>query len=156
MPDSHGNFMVYRMAVLHQLGGVLFGTYRRGPLRFADFFTGFAEPGLARALFARLEGARIDAALARIFRGVGRDLLRLIDAALESSLSPASRPAARRQPREAALFDLARTLLLDQRSQLRASAGRADSASRMSVRRPSGRNSGTQVEVCDSTRRRRC
>ena len=135
LPDGHGNFMVYRMAVLHQLGGVLFGTYRRGPLRFADFFAGFDEPGLARALFARLEGARIDAALSRVFRGVGRDLLRLIDDALESSLSPASRPAARRQPREAALFDLARALLLEQRSRLLASG--------LSVRRPSGRHSGS-------------
>ena len=134
LADSHGNFMVYRMAVLHQLGGVLFGTYRRGPVRFADFFAGFDEPGLARALFARLEGARIDAALARVFRGVGRDLLRLIDDALESSLGPASRPAERRQPREAALFDLAQALLVEQRSRLRASAGGADSAGRMSVR----------------------
>ena len=137
LPDSHGNFMVYRMAVLHQLGGVLFGTYRRGPLRFADFFAGFDEPALARALFARLEGARIDAALARVFRGVGRDLLRLIDDALDSSLGPPQRPAGRRQPREAALFDLARALLLEQRSQLLASG--------LSVRRPSGRHSGSAV-----------
>ena len=141
LPDSYGNFMVYRMAVLHQLGGVLFGTYRRGPLRFADFFAGFDEPALARALFARLEGARIDAALARVFRGVGRDLLRLIDDALDSSLSPASRPPARRQPREGALFDLARALLVEQRSRLEDPAD-TDAASRMSVRRPSGRPSG--------------
>ncbi|MXZ39396.1 MAG: hypothetical protein F4230_02740 [Holophagales bacterium] len=134
LPDSYGNFMVYRMAVLHQLGGVLFGTYRRGPVRFADFFAGFDEPGLARALFARLEGARIDAALARLFRGVGRDLLRLIDDALESSLSPASRPPARRKPCEAALFDLARALLLEQRSQLAASESSAAAAGRLSVR----------------------
>ncbi|MCY3929890.1 MAG: hypothetical protein OXG81_16635 [Acidobacteria bacterium] len=134
LPDSYGNFMVYRMAVLHQLGGVLFGTYRRGPIRFADFFSGFDEPGLARALFARLEGARIDAALARVFRGVGRDLLRLIDDALDSSLSPASRPPARRRRREAALFDLAQALLVEQRWRLAADAEDADSASRVSVR----------------------
>ena len=120
--DRYGNFMVYRMAVLHQLGGVLFGTYRRGPVRFADFFAGFDEPGLSRALFARLEGARIDAALARSFRGVRRDLLRLIDDALESSPVPASRPKRWRQSREAALFDLARALLLAQRSLLTAPA----------------------------------
>ncbi len=134
LPDSHGNFMVYRMAVLHQLGGVLFGTYRRGPVRFADFFAAFDEPGLARALFARLEGARIDAALARVFRGVGRDLLRLIDDALDSSLGPPQRPAGRRQPREAALFDLARALLLEQRSRLLAIRGSDESASWPSVR----------------------
>ncbi len=134
LPDSHANFMVYRMAVLHQLGGVLFGTYRRGPLRFADFFAGFDEPGLARALFARLEGARIDAALARAFRGVRRDLLRLIDDALHTSLSPQSRPAERRQPREAALFDLARALLVEQRSRLAATTEDADSASRVPAR----------------------
>jgi len=134
LPDSYGNFMVYRMAVLHQLGGVLFGTYRRGPLRFADFFTGFDEPALARALFARLEGARIDAALARVFRGVGRDLLRLIDNALESSLSPPSRPPARRQPRAAALFDLAQALLVEQRWRLAADAEDADAGSRAPLR----------------------
>ena len=142
LPDSYGNFMVYRMAVLHQLGGVLFGTYRRGPIRFADFFAGFDEPRLARSLFARLEGARIDAALARVFRGVGRDLLRLIDDALESSLSPPSRLAARRQPREAALFDLARALLVEQRSRLAVDPGDADSPDRVPVRRSSGRHSG--------------
>ncbi len=117
-PDRYGNFMVYRMAVLHQLGGVLFGTYRRGPVRFADFFAGFEEPGLARALFARLEGARIDAALARTFRGVRRDLLRLIDDALESSPAPPSRPRRRHRRREAALFELAGSLLEAQRALL--------------------------------------
>ena len=136
LPNSYGNFMVYRMAVLHQLGGVLFGTYRRGPLRFADFFAGFDEARLARALFARLEGARIDAALARVFRGVRRDLLRLIEDALESSLSPASRPPTRRQPREAALFDLARALLVEQRSRLAVDPTDTDSPGRVSVRRP--------------------
>ncbi len=134
LPDSRGNFMVYRMAVLHQLGGVLFGTYQRGPIRFADFFAGFDEPGLARALFARLEGARIDAALARVFRGVGRDLLRLIDDALESSQSRTSRRRAHRQPREAALFDLAQALLVEQRWRLAADAGDTDVASRVPVR----------------------
>ena len=121
-PDRYGNFMVYRMAVLHQLGGVLFGTYRRGPVRFADFFAGFEEPGLARALFARLEGARIDAALARAFRGVRRDLLRLIDDALESSPAPPSRPRRRHRFREAALFDLAGALLMAQRALLTVAA----------------------------------
>ena len=124
-PDRYGNFMVYRMAVLHQLGGVLFGTYRRGPTRFADFFAGFEEPGLARALFARLEGARIDAALARTFRGVRRDLLRLIDDALESSPAPPSRPRRRHRRREAALFELAGALLMAQRALLTAPASGA-------------------------------
>ncbi len=121
--DLYGNFMVYRMAVLHQLGGVLFGTYRRGPVRFADFFAGFDEPGLARALFARLEGARIDAALARTFRGVRRDLLRLIDDALESSPVPASRRRSRGTSREAALSDLSGALLTAQRRLLMPEAG---------------------------------
>ena len=120
--DRQGNFMVYRMAVLHQLGGVLFGTYRRGPVRFADFFAGFEEPGLARALFARLEGARIDAALARAFRGVRRDLLRLIDDALRSSPVPPSRPRRRHRFREAALFELAGALLVAQRGLLTVAA----------------------------------
>ncbi len=136
--DGYGNFMVYRMAVLHQLGGVLFGTYRRGPVRFADFFAGFDEPGLARALFARLEGARIDAALARAFRGVRRDLLRLVQDALESSLAPASRLPARRKPREAALFDLARALLVEQRSRLIGDGADGGSPSRAPMHRSPG------------------
>lgn len=116
-PDGHGNFMVYRMAVLHQLGGVLFGTYRRGPVRFADFFAEFEQPDLARALFARLEGARIDAALARAFKGVRRDLLRLIDDALGSAPTPSSVLRMRRS-REAALFGLSLDLLGAQRALL--------------------------------------
>ena len=113
-PDRYGNFMVYRMAVLHQLGGALFGTYRRGRTRFADFFAGFEEPGLARSLFARLEGARIDGALARTFKGVRRDLRRLIEDALEASPLAASRQRRRRRFREAALADLAKALLVAQ------------------------------------------
>ena len=132
LSDREGNFMVYRMAVLHQLGGVLFGTYRRGPVRFADFFAGFEEAGLARALFARLEGARIDAALARAFRGVRRDLLRLIDDALKSSPMPPSRPRRRHRFREAALFELAAALLVAQRRLLPAPA------SAPGPRKPSG------------------
>ena len=158
-----GNFMVYRMAVLHQLGGVLFGTYRRGPVRFADFFAGFDQPGLARALFARLEGARIDAALARTFRGVRRDLLRLIDDALESTPPPASdrdcRPGFELQPhagpesppapaprrrsrgpsREAALSHLAGRLLMAQRRLVAVPA------------LPRGRGSGDADPAFDST-----
>ncbi len=155
LPDGAGNLMVYRMAVLHQLGGVLFGTYRRGPLRFADFFAGFDEPGLARALFARLEGARIDAALARAFRGVGRDLLRLIDDALDSSLSPPSRPAARRRSREAALFDLARALLLEQRRRLSTTAVGVDVPDRPSVRQLSDGRQPTRRSSGDSLPARR-
>ncbi len=162
-PDRRGNFMVYRMAVLHQLGGVLFGTYRRGPIRFADFFAGFGEPGLARALFGRLEGARIDAALARAFRGVHRDLLRLIDDALESTPPPASdrdcRPGFELQPhagpesppapaprrrsrgpsREAALSHLAGRLLMAQRRLVAVPA------------LPRGRGSGDADPAFDST-----
>lgn len=145
-PDGYGNFMVYRMAVLHQLGGVLFGTYRRGPEPFADFFGGFEAPGLARALFARLEGARIDAALARTFRGVRRDLLRLIDDALESA--PPSRPRLRRRSREAALFGLSLALLGAQRALLAAGTnppgpGGARRASRGRSGAPSARSERT-------------
>ena len=146
--DPYGNFMVYRMAVLHQLGGVLFGTYRRGPVRFADFFAGFDEPGLARALFARLEGARIDAALARTFRGVRRDLLRLIDDALESSPATGPRRLERGRPRETALSNLARALLVEQRSLLAPSAshpGNAGYPGSVGRLRASGRRQETDL-----------
>ncbi len=116
-PDRQRNLMVYRMAVLHQLGSVLFGTWRRGKVRFADFFAGFDEPDLARALFGRLEGARIDAALARTFRGVRRDLLELIDDAMTPLPPPgAGRPRRRgRRTREDGMRELAVGLLQAQR-----------------------------------------
>ncbi len=120
---ARANFVVYRMAVLHQVGGVLFGTYRPGAERFAEFFAGFDEPHLARALFARLEGARIDAALADCFRGVGRDLLLLIDDALEALPAAPPRLAAKarvRRPdtRQAAMLELSQALLVAQRARL--------------------------------------
>jgi len=137
-PDRADNFMVYRMAVLHQLGGVLFGTYRQGAVRFADFFAGFSEPALARTLFARLEGARIDAALADTFRGVRADLLRLVEDAVGDGLARtarASRAVAGTRSRYAALAEVSRALLLAQRSLLLRldNRGRSSGSPRLAV-----------------------
>ncbi len=154
LPDRRENFMVYRMAVLHQLGGVLFGTYHRGPVRFTEFFAGFEEPGLARALFGRLEGARIDAALARTFRGVRRDLLRLIDDAL-GARPRAAGPRRGRGSREAALLDLSGALLMAQRVLLTEGppdpvhSGHSDHPGRTSWRPPSGRLSAVPDRASD-------
>jgi nitric oxide reductase NorD protein len=94
------NFAVYKVAILHQVGFYECGTYtfsmhelRRqisgidqrlaslggtpqqgAASAFEQFFALFAEPELARRLFAILEDARIDAYLVRRYRGIRQDL----------------------------------------------------------------------------------
>ncbi len=91
--DERLNAAMYRLTVLEQLGFREFGTYRfdvntawrrlpslagRAPeagLRDSDlgvFFNCFALPGVARALFHIVEGARVRAAVARRYPGTRR------------------------------------------------------------------------------------
>ena len=91
------NFGAYKVAILHQAGFYESGTFafdldecrRRLPAlpaasdgnglsSFQDFFAAFAEPDLARCLFAILEGTRIDAWIARHYKGIRDDLGRLM------------------------------------------------------------------------------
>jgi len=92
------NFAAYKVAILHQVGFYECGTFQfdvtacaqrvpglrpylgtlghpAGPAEaFTHFFAAFPQPELARSLFTLLEDARIDAALLRRYKGIGRDL----------------------------------------------------------------------------------
>ena len=91
------NFGAYKVAILHQTGFYEGGTFafdldecrRRLPAlpatpngvrlsSFQGFFAVFAEPDLARGLFAIFEGTRIDAWIARHYKGIRADLSRLV------------------------------------------------------------------------------
>ena len=91
------NFGAYKVAILRQAGFYESGTLafdlnecrRRLPVlpaasngtgasSFQGFFAAFAEPDLARSLFAILEDTRIDAWIARHYKGIRADLARLM------------------------------------------------------------------------------
>ena len=91
------NFGAYKVAILHQAGFYEGGTFafdldecrRHLPALPADpngtdsssfqgFFAAFAEPGLARSLFAIFEDTRIDAWIDRHYKGIRADLSRLM------------------------------------------------------------------------------
>ena len=91
------NFGAYKVAILHQAGFYEGGTFafdldecrRRLPAlpaapngsdssSFQGFFAAFAEPDLARSLFAIFEDTRVDAWIARHYKGIRADLSRLM------------------------------------------------------------------------------
>ena len=91
------NFGAYKVAILHQAGFYEGGTFafdldecrRRLPAlpaapngarlsSFQGFFASFAEPDLARSLFAIFEDTRVDAWIARHYKGIRADLSRLM------------------------------------------------------------------------------
>ena len=91
------NFGAYKVAILHQAGFYEGGTLafdldecrRRLPAlpaapdgtrrsSFQGLFDAFADPDLARSLFAILEDTRIDAWIARHYKGIRADLNRLM------------------------------------------------------------------------------
>ncbi len=100
------NLAVYKVAILHQLGFYDCGTFtfrldewqRRTPhvqpllprpqsdvnrvSAFEQFFSSFDQPDYARELFTVLEDARIDAFLARQYKGLQKDLARLMQHSL--------------------------------------------------------------------------
>ena len=95
--DSAHNFGAYKVAILHQAGFYEGGTFafdldecrRRLPAlpaapngtassSFQGFFAAFAEPDLARSLFAIFEDTRVDAWIARHYKGICADLGRLM------------------------------------------------------------------------------
>ena len=95
--DTDENFAAYKVAILHQAGFYECGTFtfdldecrRRLPSvpdtqgdqatsSFEGFFGSFAEPDLARALFATFEDTRVDAWIARHYKGIRVDLNRLM------------------------------------------------------------------------------
>ncbi len=124
-PQAHENFAVYKVAILHQLGFYACGTFaftmtayrQRLPqgrhvlprddtsangeagTALAQFFAAFEQPDLARHLFTILEDARIDATLARRYKGLRPDLERLMHHSLQQ------RPAVWELPLRQALLE---------------------------------------------------
>ena len=127
---EHGNFAVYKVAILHHLGFYECGTFQfdvatcaqrvpavRAALALHDalpapaaafdtFFAVFPLPELARRLFTILEDARIDAAMLRRYKGIRRDLTLIMAHSLQQ------RPALHGLPLRQALLEglLQRTL----------------------------------------------
>lgn len=120
---ARDNFAVYKVAIAHQVGLYECGTVpfdldtcvqrvpgirpylsaldrQPGPAdAFAHLFAAFPHPDLARSLFHILEDARIDAALARRYKGLRRDL------ALIMAHSLRQRPACHSLPLRQALLE---------------------------------------------------
>ncbi|MFT7131413.1 MAG: nitric oxide reductase NorD protein [Cyclobacteriaceae bacterium] len=75
------NFRFYKVALLHQLGFYVFGTFdfrfEENPLAFTAFYRHFDHPALASLLFQILEDARIDWQLAGTYRGISHELAEL-------------------------------------------------------------------------------
>jgi hypothetical protein len=104
LPEARANFGLYRVAVMHQLGFLEFGTYafelsearRRVPALagrepaagrtyrsdFELFFACSDAPDLARQLFALFEDDRIDGRLRHVYPGLSSDLDRAMALAL--------------------------------------------------------------------------
>src|SRR5262249_3974763 len=117
------NFAAYKVAIVHQVGFFECGTFQfdlrtcvecvlgaapylnalappPSPAEaFAHFFAAFPYPDLVRTLFTILEDARIDASVARRFKGIQRDL------ALIMAHSLRQRPALQRLPLRQALLE---------------------------------------------------
>ena len=120
---ARDNFAAYKVAIVHQVGFYECGTFQfdihtcaqrvvgvrpylsaldhqPGPAEaFAHFFAAFPHPDLARSLFTMLEDARIDAALARRYKGIRRDL------ALIMAYSLRQRPSCHALPLRQALLE---------------------------------------------------
>src|SRR5262249_59521888 len=117
------NLAAYKVAIVHQVGFYECGTFQfdlrtcvaRVPgvrpyltalapqpspaEAFAHFFAAFPLPDLVRTLFTILEDARIDASMARRYKGIQRDL------ALIMAHSLRQRPALQRLPLRQALLE---------------------------------------------------
>lgn len=96
------NFAVYKVAIVHQLGFYVCGTFsfaldtclqhvpslatalqtltpaQRAGSALSALFATFEQPDLARRLFTILEDARIDAAMLRQYKGLRRDVARIM------------------------------------------------------------------------------
>lgn len=125
LPTAQDNFAVYKLAILHQMGWYAYGTFgfrldvcqqrlphlgapRETPGKtphglmstaFAQFFACFPDAALAQHVFTLCEGARIDAALLRQYRGIQREM------ALIRHRSVQQRPALRDLPLRQALLE---------------------------------------------------
>jgi nitric oxide reductase activation protein len=123
--EACDNFAVYKVAILHQVGFYECGTFHfaldelwhhvpalaqrltmlgghpvgDGSTAFERFLGWFPQPTMARQLFTMLEDARIDAHLARRYKGIRRDLAMLMQHSLQQ------RPALQDMPLRQALLE---------------------------------------------------
>ena len=73
---SEANLRVYRLIAAQHAARLAFGTAALAP-PLAEFLARFEHPAIAEHLFAIFEGVRLDAALARAYRGLAADLRQL-------------------------------------------------------------------------------
>ena len=89
--STEHNYGAYRIAVLHQIGHRMFGTYT---LDVRGLVAGSSRPGLVRRVFETLEDLRVDLHMSRRFPGARSDLRRGLNRALSSRPHVASGPSA--------------------------------------------------------------
>lgn len=77
---AEANLRLYRLIAAHHAARLAFGTDALAP-PLGEFLARFEHPGVAEHLFGIFEGVRLDAAVARAYRGLAADL-RLLAAEL--------------------------------------------------------------------------
>ena len=75
--DTESNLRLYRLVAAQHAGRRELGSSDLAP-SLADFLSGFDHPGVAGELFAIFEGVRVDAGIARRYRGLGADLAAVV------------------------------------------------------------------------------
>lgn len=95
------NLRIYRVAVAHQAGYIEFGTFGPDYPKIAETFNTFPQPELIRDIFFVLENGRIDFCLRNGYRGLRRDLDRVL----------ASRMQQRPLPKDSLLHEALEVLL---------------------------------------------
>jgi len=90
--DRGENFRWYKVAAAHQAGYVELGSFAAGLLEARARLETLSIPALALDLFFILEDGRIDRWLGREYRGLGRDMERVLAAALRRRRRPCELP----------------------------------------------------------------
>jgi len=75
--DTESNLRLYRLVAAQHAGRRELGSTDLAP-SLAEFLAGFDHPGVAGELFAIFEGVRVDAGIARRYRGLGADLAAVV------------------------------------------------------------------------------
>jgi nitric oxide reductase NorD protein len=77
-PDTETNLRLFRLIAAHHVGRRELGSLDLDP-PVEQFLAEFDHPAVAAELFAIFDGVRIDAGIARRYRGLGADLVALAD-----------------------------------------------------------------------------
>lgn len=73
------NFRIYKVTVAHQAGHIEFGTFGSEYQQISNSFKAFPQPELIRDIFFILENGRIDRCLRESYRGLCKDLDRVLE-----------------------------------------------------------------------------